>query len=345
MQTATLEETATLIAACGQDVSFLLQAEPGIGKSALLGTLAERLPGHHARYLEAQTLDVGDIQIPRLAENSYRFIPNEQFVSTDGAPLLILLDELGKAVRPVQNALLRLLHERRLGEYRLPEGSIVFATTNLAADGVGDQIAAHARNRLTVVNVRKPTAEEWLAWAATHDIAPEVMAWVHEYPQALASYTDTHAAENPYIFNPRAPQHAFVSPRSLEKASYLLKQRRGLSAEALLAALIGTLGEPAARDLEAYVQIAADLPAWESVLTHPEKSKVPRSVMAQVVFTMAALSRVDAQNLGPWLTYLARLKLEVQALFAASILRSAKKAMVAKNRQFQDLCIKNAWAF
>src|SRR5690606_37103789 len=102
--------------------------------------------------------------------------------------------------------------------------SIVFGTTNLASDGVGDALQAHARNRVCFVQISKPSADEWLEWAANNGVAPEVMAWVREYPHCLASYTDGDD-DNPYVFNPKRTKAAFVSPRSLHKASHIVAQR------------------------------------------------------------------------------------------------------------------------
>jgi MoxR-like ATPase len=89
------------------------------------------------RYIDCALLDLGDLQMPRVTD-SVEFVPNKMFVGDE--PLIIMLDEIGKAMRPVQNALLTLLLEHRIGNHKLPEGSVVFGTTNMArcrAHGAG----------------------------------------------------------------------------------------------------------------------------------------------------------------------------------------------------------------
>ena len=39
-------------------------------------------------------------------------------------------------------------------------------------------------------------AEEWLEWAMSKDVAPEVCAWVSRYPHVLASYTDAGQSDS-----------------------------------------------------------------------------------------------------------------------------------------------------
>ena len=57
-----LQEATDLIAAVGDKVSFLVQGQMGIGKSSMLKGLAEKFPTHTPVYLEAQMLDLGDLQ-------------------------------------------------------------------------------------------------------------------------------------------------------------------------------------------------------------------------------------------------------------------------------------------
>jgi hypothetical protein len=239
----------------------------------------------------------------------------------------------------------------------LPEGSIVFGTTNLATDGVGDSLEAHARNRVCFVTVRKPHAgfqadgsidsDSWGAWAVEHDIAPEVLAWVKQFPHALESYTDPAQKDNAYIFNPtRAGQSAFVTPRSLEKASHIAKKRADLGDSVTISALAGTIGESAARDMQAFFTVVDKLPTWESICQSPSTAKVPDDAVAKCILTFSAITRVDKDTLPKWLKYADRLDKELQALFARSIVKSTtKQAMAVSNKEFVKWATDNQWLF
>ena len=59
-------------------------------------------------------------------------------------PKVILLDEFMKAPKLLQVIFTRLMLERTVGDTPLPEGSMVFATSNNQSDGLGDGMLAHA---------------------------------------------------------------------------------------------------------------------------------------------------------------------------------------------------------
>lgn len=373
--TVSLNEFANMIATVGSDVTVIGQGEPGIGKSSMLKVLEKRFPDYEVAYIDCTLLDLGDFALPYTETVGMKavdvhgkaellggmkvtkFAPNARFKFQSGKPVIVMLDEIGKAMKAVKNVLLTLMLEKRIGDVKLPEGSIVFGTTNLATDGVGDSLEAHARNRVCFVTVRKPSAgfggdgsvdnDSWGAWALENDIAPEVIAWVKQFPQALESYTDPAQKDNPYIFNPtRAGQTAFVTPRSLEKASHIAKKRNSLGEAVTITALAGTIGESAARDMQAFFTVVDKLPTWEAIMDSPSSAKVPDDAVAKCILVFSAISRVDKDTLGKWLKYADRLDKELQALFARSIVKSsAKQSMAVSNKDFVKWATDNQWLF
>lgn len=337
-----LNEAATLVSTCGTTNTFVFQGEPGIGKSAMLKILADKT-SLEPRYVDCALLDLGDLQMPKVTD-SLEFIPNKLFCGD--SPILVMLDEIGKAMRPVQNALLTLLLEKRVGSHYLPEGSVVFATTNLSTDGVGDKMEAHAKNRVSFLTVRKPDADQWMEWAINNDVQPEVIAWVKQYPHCLSSYTDGDevANDNPYIFNPRKQQAAFVSPRSLAHASHIVANRAHLNDDTLITALSGTIGESAARDMQAFLHVADALPPFKVCVEKPDTTPVPTDPIASVILALGSVTRVDRSNIDAWMQYLVRLPREVQFLFATNAMRSRSAATVATSKRFTEWASQNSWA-
>ena len=360
-----LNEFANAIASVGSDVTIIGQGEPGIGKSSMLKAVAKRYPDYEVAYIDCTLLDLGDFALPYTELASAggeeikvtKFAPNARFKFQSGKPVIVMLDEIGKAMKAVKNVLLTLMLEKRIGDMALPEGSIVFGTTNLATDGVGDSLEAHARNRVCFVTVRKPHAgfgadgsldsDSWGAWAVENDIAPEIIAWVKQFPHALESYTDSAQKDNLYIFNPtRAGQSAFVTPRSLEKASHIAKKRHLLGDSVTISALAGTIGESAARDMQAFFTVVDKLPTWEAICESPSSAKVPDDAVAKCILVFSAITRVDKDTLPKWLKYADRLDKELQALFARSIVKSTnKQAMAVSNKEFVKWATDNQWLF
>lgn len=344
-KTVTLKQAATLITST-PSVRYLLRGEPGIGKSSLLRLIAEKVGMDYA-YIDVPNLDLGDVAMPVVdhATKTTRYYPNARFKLQEGKPVCVMLDEFSKGADPVKNMLHPMLEKAnpRLGDVSVPAGSIVFLTGNLTTDSVGDTLKAHSLNRIATLHVAKPTAEEWIEWAINRgNIAPEIIAWVNQFPHAMASYLDGGQGDNPYIFNPKKPQSAFVSPRSLETASDIVNARAQNDAESIIAALSGTVGESAARDIQAYIEFADQLPTWEATIADPKNTNVPTSPGACAIVVFGAISRIDKQSITPFMEYVQRFSPEWQAVFAINLAKTPSKQGIAFScKAFADWVAKN----
>jgi hypothetical protein len=147
------------------------------------------------------------------------------FKMDSNKPKVICLDELMKAPKLLQVIFTRMMLERMVGDVPLPEGSIIFATSNNSSDGVGDSMLAHAGNRVCIMKMAKPSVKEWLLWASESAVHRSVRSFVAITPSCLASYLTGDQDDNPYIFNPKKPQMSFVSPRSLAKSSIIVANK------------------------------------------------------------------------------------------------------------------------
>jgi len=345
-----LKEGAELVSRIGDENTVLFQGEMGIGKSSMLKMLAKMHPDHHICYVDMTTKDVGDFLIPKIRTidgvEVCSFIPNEEFGFHTGKPVIIMLDEIGKCGKAVFNACLRLMQERGLGVYDLPKGSKVFATTNLASEGIGDLLPPHGRNRVCVVKIRKPNADEWIEWALDADVAPEVILTVKEFPQMLASFEDyTDPKDNEYINDPRTPRPAFVTPRSLVAASNILKKTRGLPEDVIGCAIKGTIGARACYDMLNIVKLASDLPSWEDIMQDPAKAQLPESPAAVCMLVYSAVQRVEKDTINKWIKYMNRISKEAQGLFATSVMRTGKKSVVGTSTEFVKWATANNYLF
>jgi len=341
----TLKQAANLICS-NPETRFLLQGEPGIGKSSLLEMIASRMGYAHA-YIDVPNMDLGDIAMPVIDHDTKttRYYPNARFKVHTGEPVVVMLDEFTKGAEPVKNMLHPMLEKAnpRLGDISLNKDLfIVFLTGNLSTDGVGDNLKAHSRNRLVPVTISKPDADQWIEWAIGKGIEAEVIAWVSRFPQVLASYTDGGQNDNPYIYNPKRNQNAFVSPRSLETASNIVRTRKQNDPDAVIAALTGAIGESGARDMQAYIEFADQLPTWEATVTKPDTAPVPTSPGACAIVVFGAISRVTKETMTPFMQYLERFAPEWQAVFAVNIAKTpAKQSIAFSCKAFADWCAKN----
>lgn len=352
MYALSLDQLQASITAFGNKRTVLVQGHMGTGKSSLLKTLKQAMPNHTACYFDCTTKDLGDITIPQLQtldDHGYvRYVTNEELGLHLSKPIILMVDEYGKANRAVQNAMLRLMLERKLGSYELHRDSIVFATTNLGAEGVGDILPAHARNRMTIVAARKPNNLEWIEWGINNGIDHTLLGWCKDNPQLFQSFEDIKDPDqNPYIFHPKASRTSFVTPRSLEAASDILKVRDAIDDQSLTANLMGTIGERAAMDLMAFVKLSDQLPSLDSIKKDPLNAKVPDSDAAVCMVVYRSLAVMERDWMDAWMDYMTRLDKEAQGLFANGVRNPKynKQAVVMTNKKFTAWAMQNNYMF
>ncbi len=346
-------QVLSLIAAVGHKRTVIVEGENGIGKTALFHAL-KRLP-KFANHIAVDPVDCtqlsdGSVWMPDLDRDNgvSRELPNERFgvskhnqLGINGAqPILCFLDEIAKAPQFIKNVLAPIVYERRVGNYHMPEGSVVFCATNLAVEGLGDSIQAHLRNRLVFVKMRKPTADEWKQWAIdSGSVSPTVIAFVDQYSNVMDSFLDYEkggkhegkdlSKDNGMIFNPRSTTPAYATPRSLVAASDILTEGDGvLDDDTLEQALTGTIGSVAAQNLASFVRFGRDICTLDRVLKDPAAAPISDNPTAQLVQIFQFVSRVDnREDAEKVVTYVERMKSEIQSIFCNTVAQSSRTAI------------------
>src|SRR6266576_1138135 len=105
---------------------------PGIGKSSLVQQFAAQLGLPCVSLLGSQLAPEDLIGVPQIVDGVSRFCPPSMIARTE--PYCLFLDELNACSHEVQKAFYSLIHERRIGEYILPQGSVVIGAGNRSQD-------------------------------------------------------------------------------------------------------------------------------------------------------------------------------------------------------------------
>jgi len=343
---ASLDQIAQLVSLAGSNVTIFAQGEPGCGKSSILKLLEEQ-HGNKYQYVYADCplMDLPDFAMPMVDQETRttHFAPSTLWGFNDPRPKIIMLDEVSKAPNIVKPMFTRLMLERCIGEFKLPEGSIVFATGNNASDGVGDSMQGHINNRVTRVSVGKPSSEEWVQWALNNNVNEAVITAVHQMPDLLQSYLEDPKGENPYIFNPKKNTGAYVSPRSLAKAGHICDHRAKFGDNLTTEALEGTIGKSAAGQMMALALIGDSLPTWEAIVKSPEKTAIPDSPAAQLLLIFGSVKLVTKENAEKFTKYFFRFPLEQRMLWASQFKTRLEQVMSVK--EFRDMLVADHWVF
>ena len=77
----------------------------------------------------------------------------------------------------------------------------------------------------------------------------------------------------------------------------------------------------------------------------PEGCKVPKSAAAACMMIQKACQRIEADTFSLWMTYMDRMSMETQALFARTIMRGEKRSMAITIRAFAEWSANNQFMF
>jgi len=193
----------------------MLWGTRGVGKSSVVQQLAERT-GVALVDLRLTTIEPVDLRGAVFADDDARrtvWFPPEFLPGPDAPEGILFLDELTAADQRLQTSAYSLILDRRVGDYRLPDGWMIVAAGNASFHGaVSHDMGTALADRMFHFHVQS-TARAFLAHALANDFSPDVMAYLQVRPDKL----DDTAAQ-------LARDHLVgASPRGWEDISNVLK--------------------------------------------------------------------------------------------------------------------------
>ena len=156
---------------------------PGIGKSSIVGKFADALGLPCVSMLGSQLAPEDIIGVPQIIEGKSVFCPPRMIARDE--PYCLFLDELNACSQEVQKAFYSLIHDRRLGEYLLPEGSLIIGAGNRAQDNaIVKPMSSALINRMFHVEL-VASHRDWLEWAGQNGIHPHIIEYIGLRPDHL----------------------------------------------------------------------------------------------------------------------------------------------------------------
>ena len=175
-------------------IAVLMRGPTGVGKSQLAKACAEEL-GLPYIDVRGSTMSEGDVggypDVEGMKKNGIMtFCMPSWFIRACREPSVIMLDELNRSVRGVQQSFFQLVLDRELGNdedgvpYRLHPETRVFAAVNHGSEyDVNDMDPALLR-RFWVVDLI-PTHEDFIAWAKEAGLDPLLIDFIRQHPAHL----------------------------------------------------------------------------------------------------------------------------------------------------------------
>jgi hypothetical protein len=305
---------------------------PGIGKSAIVQSFAAWLGLPCVSLLGSQLAPEDLIGVPQIIGDTSRFCPPRMIARSE--PYCLFLDELNACTHEVQKAFYSLIHERRIGEYMLPEGSLVIGAGNRAQDSaIVKPMSSALLNRMVHVHL-KVSHRDWLEWALAQPLHPHVIEYIQLRPDHL--WSQPPKTEEPFS-TPRSwhmlsdalaeygddlPDYALdalaygcLSPGHAGQFKAFVKQVRGkFRLNAILKGDMGWPPEPEDRDILYFLsqsfraQLIKELPHEKDAVNAANRDLAIRAKtlikqLAQISLEMAQMvvAEQDGEALPAWL--------------------------------------------
>ncbi len=252
---------------------IIIWGEPGVGKTAMIKNVAKEI-GRNITTVIASLHEPTDFNgLPVVAEGGVKFVPPEFLTSLKDNDILFL-DEISNAPYSVQSALLRLILERVVGDYKLPEVSFVCAANPIDTATEGWGLRPPLANRLLHVNYKlDPT--DWARnfpnyWGCPPAFDLNENIW-REWRTIIAAFISV----NPQcLFSMPADESkrgmAWASPRSWDNVSRILAVEHPSNTEIdeLAELVIAGVGEGVGYEFITWFK-NLDLPEIQKVLNNP----------------------------------------------------------------------------
>ncbi len=308
---------------------IMLVGAPGVGKTDIVTQAAEAL-GAELIVSHPVISDPTDYKgFPFVVDGQAKFLPFSDLRRLVEAkrPTIFLMDDLGQAPASVQAPAMQLLLARRIGEHPVSDQVGFVACTNRREDKAGVQgVLEPVKSRfISILNV-DVDLDDWVAWAMTHDMPEELIAFIRWRPNML------------FDFRPSKDMVNSPVPRTVAAVGTIL--RTGLPEDTLYETITGAAGEAFAAELLGYLRVYESLPDPETVLASPGDAPVPDDPAVMYALCIALSFRADVGNADNFVAYAERVPPEFAILMMKDAL--ARREGLADTKAFKDWSVRHA---
>jgi len=179
-----------------------LRGPVGTAKSAIAYTIAKKLGFGFVdlRLGSADETDLGAYPFAVKNEETGKYyvdhLGNSWALEANKRPTIIAIEELNRTRKPVQDAALQLLNERRVGNIQLNENVFMIASGNLGdEDGTEvNDLDAAANNRCFHI-IHNMTLQQWYDGFAKENILQDVWDFLNTTPSVLSEKPQPNQAD------------------------------------------------------------------------------------------------------------------------------------------------------
>lgn len=256
------------------NISTMIWGPPGVGKSSIVEAAAAKVG-----------IDFIDLRLSQLAPTDLRGLPvpvhpedeNKQgtskwyppeFLPREGKGILFL-DELNMAPPVMQGVAQQLILDRKIGNYKVPDGWIILSAGNRKEDRASVfEMPSPLANRFIHLDV-EANYDSFKKYAIDKNLAEEITSFLAFRPKLLHSM--------------KVDQKAWPSPRSWEMANKLFRNNLPIDI---------AVGEGAASEFNSFLNVYKRIPNLEMILKGQGKNiNFPKQISGQWATTTGLIYR------------------------------------------------------
>lgn len=220
------------------NINLCLEGHQGIGKTQILKQVAKEKGWHYKAIYCAQTSTEDLIGMPWIdkTDNVTRFARPKLF--PDAENTIFVLEEINRAPLEVQQSVLQLLTDKKIGDFVLPKNTLICACINPTESLYQTQeLDSVFINRLVKIQVTT-SPKEFVDYAKANNLDEDVISFINSLNKKESSIYFSQIPDKNNIGKP------IPSPRTWEIVSNVLKLN--LPDSELLQMVSGAIGEQAA---------------------------------------------------------------------------------------------------
>ncbi len=262
--------------------AIMLRGAPGVGKSTIVRSVAEKLGIGFIDVRLAQMERVDFAGLPSVNNGVTEWNVPSFWPRDPKSKGIILLDEITSAPSDCQVAAYSIVLDRRIpnSNYVLPNGWLIVAAGNRSCDrAVVKTMSSALANRFIHFEL-EANAEDWVKWAILNEINPSVVGFINFRPELL------------FKMDGQNLEQGWPSPRSWERVSNCIRMFNG-NTDIMRKVIYGLIGNGVGLEFMEFFKMSSEFDSILEVMTNdkvdfelPEKADKRYAVASAVIYHM-----------------------------------------------------------
>lgn len=297
--------------------AIMLRGAPGVGKSTIVRSVAEKLGIGFIDVRLAQMERVDFAGLPSVNNGVTEWNVPSFWPRDPKSKGIILLDEITSAPSDCQVAAYSIVLDRRIpnSNYVLPNGWLIVAAGNRSCDrAVVKTMSSALANRFIHFEL-EANAEDWVKWAILNEINPSVVGFINFRPELL------------FKMDGQNLEQGWPSPRSWERVSNCIRMFNG-NTDIMRKVIYGLIGNGVGLEFMEFFKMSSEFDSILEVMTNdkvdfelPEKADKRYAVASAVIYHM--WNGVDEKDQEKRVNGFFKVLMKMPNDFGAMMIRSA----------------------